>query len=136
LTTDWFSELRPQLKTVNYLAGSHPAAGTADRSSSAATANLPTTGNPAVDSIRRSTELSMMGQTEVLIVPPPAPNPAQGQAGPATGSGGPKQKGHCSEHANLLSEIMFRFAAWVGTQSRAQGFGRLRRWGERCRRLL
>jgi hypothetical protein len=42
-------------------------------------------------------------------------------------------KGHCSEHANLLSEIIFRFAAWVGTQSRAQGFGQLRRWGERCR---
>jgi hypothetical protein len=51
------------------------------RFSSAATANLPTTGNPAVDSIRHSTELSMMRQTEVLIVPPPPPKPANGQAG-------------------------------------------------------
>jgi hypothetical protein len=59
--------------------------------SSAATANLPNTGDPAVDSIRHSTELRVMGQTEVLIVPPPAPKPAQDQAGPDSGSGGPKQ---------------------------------------------
>ena len=58
--------------------------------SSAATANLPTAGDPAVDSIRHSTELGMMDQNEVLIVPPPTPKPAQGQAGPANGSGGPK----------------------------------------------
>jgi len=31
-----------------------------------------------------------MRQAEVLIVPPPAANPAQSQAGPASGSGGPK----------------------------------------------
>jgi hypothetical protein len=60
------------------------------RFSSAATANLPTTGDPAVDSIRHSTELGMMRQTEVLIPPPPPPPPpAQSQAGPANGSGGP-----------------------------------------------
>jgi hypothetical protein len=59
--------------------------------SSAATANLLNTGDPAVDSIRHSTELRVMGQTEVLIVPPPAPKPAQDQAGPDSGSGGPKQ---------------------------------------------
>jgi hypothetical protein len=58
------------------------------RFSSAATANLPTTGDPAVDSIRRSTELGMMRRTEALIVPPPAPPPAQSQAGPSSGSGG------------------------------------------------
>lgn len=58
------------------------------RFSSAATANLPTTGNPAVNSIRRSTELGMMRRTEVLI--PPPPKPAQGQAGQVTGSGVPK----------------------------------------------
>ena len=46
------------------------------RFSSAATANLPTTGNPAVGSIRHSTELGMMRQTEVLIPP------AQSQAKP------------------------------------------------------
>jgi len=57
--------------------------------SAAATANPPTTGDPAVDSIRHSTELRVMGQTEVLIAPPP-PEPAQGQAEPASGSGGPK----------------------------------------------
>ena len=60
------------------------------RFSSAATANLPTTGDPAVGSIRRSTELGMMGKTEALVVPPPAPNPAQSQAAPASGSSGPK----------------------------------------------
>ena len=38
--------------------------------SAAATANLPTTGNPPVNSIRHSTELGMMGRSEVLIVPP------------------------------------------------------------------
>ncbi len=54
--------------------------------SSAATANLPTTGDPAVDSIRHSTEMGMMRRTEVLIPPPP---PAQSQAGPTNGSGGP-----------------------------------------------
>ena len=59
------------------------------RFSSAATANLPATGNPAVDSIRHSTELGMMRQTEVLI-PPPPPKPAQSQAAPVNGSGGPK----------------------------------------------
>jgi hypothetical protein len=59
------------------------------RFSSAATANLPSTGDPAVDSIRRSTELSVIRRTEVLIPPPPPP--AQGQPGPATGSGGPEQ---------------------------------------------
>lgn len=61
------------------------------RFSSAATATLPSTGDPAVDSIRHSTELGMMRQTEVLIPPPPppAPKPAQGQAVPASGSGGP-----------------------------------------------
>jgi hypothetical protein len=53
---------------------------------SAATANLPTTGDPAVDSIRHSTEMVMMRQTEVLIPPPPA----QSQAAPANGRGGPK----------------------------------------------
>jgi hypothetical protein len=58
------------------------------RFSSAATANLPTTGDPAVDSIRHSTELGMMRRTEALIVPPPPP-PAQSQAGPSSGSGGP-----------------------------------------------
>jgi hypothetical protein len=52
------------------------------RFSSAATANLPTTGDPAVDSIRRSTELGMMRKTEVLIPPP--------HAGQVTGSGAPK----------------------------------------------
>jgi len=52
------------------------------RFSSAATANLPTKGDPAVDSIRRSTELGMMRKTEVLIPPP--------QAGQVTGSGTPK----------------------------------------------
>jgi hypothetical protein len=56
------------------------------RFASAATANLPTTGDPAVDSIRHSTEMFMMRQTEVLIPPPPA----QSQAAPANGSGGPK----------------------------------------------
>lgn len=55
------------------------------RFSSAATANLPTTGDPAVDSIRHSTEMGMMRRTEALIPPPPA----QSQAGPANGSGGP-----------------------------------------------
>jgi hypothetical protein len=59
------------------------------RFSSAATANLPSAGDPAVDSIRRSTELDVMRQTEPLIVPPPPP-PAQSQAVPANGSGGPK----------------------------------------------
>jgi hypothetical protein len=59
--------------------------------SSAATANLPTTGDPAVDSIRHSTEMGMMRRTEVLIPPPPPPPPpAQSQAGPSRGSGGPK----------------------------------------------
>ena len=58
------------------------------RFSSAATANLPTTGDPAVDSIRHSTEMSMMRRTEVLIPPPPPP-PPQSQAGPTNGSGGP-----------------------------------------------
>lgn len=58
------------------------------RFSSAATANLPSTGDPAVNSIRHSTELGMMRQTEVLIPPPPPP--AQSQAAPANGSGGPK----------------------------------------------
>jgi hypothetical protein len=58
------------------------------RFSSAATANLPTTGDPAVDSIRHSTEMGMMRRTEVLIPPPPPP--AQSQAGPTNGSGGPK----------------------------------------------
>jgi hypothetical protein len=52
------------------------------RFSSAATANLPATGNQAVDSIRHSSELSMMRQTEALIPPPPPP---------ATGSGVPKR---------------------------------------------
>jgi hypothetical protein len=52
------------------------------RFSSAATAKLPATGNQAIDSIRHSSELSMMRQTEVLIPPPPKP---------ATGSGGPKR---------------------------------------------
>jgi hypothetical protein len=53
------------------------------RFSSAATAKLPSTGNPAVDSIRHSTELGMMRQTEVLIPPPPPPPPpAQSQAKP------------------------------------------------------
>jgi hypothetical protein len=56
--------------------------------SAAATANLPTKGNSPVDSIGHSTELAMMGRTEVLIVPPPAP---QGQAAPAGGSGVPPQ---------------------------------------------
>lgn len=60
------------------------------RFSSAATANLPSTGDPAVNSIRHSTELGMMRQTEVLIPPPPPPPPAQSQAAPANGSGGPK----------------------------------------------
>ena len=46
------------------------------RYSSAATAKLPATGNQAVDSIRHSSELSMMRQTEVLIPPPPPPPPA------------------------------------------------------------
>jgi len=55
------------------------------RFSSAATANLPKPGDPAVDSIRRSTELGMMGKSEALIVPPPAPPPAQ-----SNGNGGPK----------------------------------------------
>jgi hypothetical protein len=58
------------------------------RFSSAATANLPTTGDPAIDSIRHSTEMGMMRRTEVLIPPPPPP-PAQSQAGPTNGSGGP-----------------------------------------------
>lgn len=58
------------------------------RFSSAATANLPTTGDPAVDSIRHSTELGMMRQTEALIPPPPPPPPpAQSQAKPSNGSG-------------------------------------------------
>jgi hypothetical protein len=61
------------------------------RFSSAATANLPSTGDPAVNSIRHSTELGMMRQTEVLIPPPPPPPPpAQSQAAPANGSAGPK----------------------------------------------
>jgi hypothetical protein len=34
------------------------------RFSSAAAANLPTTGDPAVDSIRHSTEMGMMRQTD------------------------------------------------------------------------
>jgi hypothetical protein len=55
------------------------------RFSSAATANLPATGNQAVDSIRHSSELSMMRQTEALIPPPPPPPK------PATGSGVPKR---------------------------------------------
>lgn len=60
------------------------------RFSSAATANLPATGDPAVDSIRHSTEMGMMRRTEVLIPPPPPPpKPAQSQAGPTTGSGAP-----------------------------------------------
>ena len=58
------------------------------RYSSAATANLPSTGDPAVDSIRRSAELDAMRRSEVLIPPPPPP-PAQSQAAPANGSGGP-----------------------------------------------
>ena len=58
------------------------------RFTSAATANLKT-GDPAVDSIRRSTELGMMGKSEALIVPPPPP-PAQSQAAPTGGKGGPK----------------------------------------------
>ena len=37
------------------------------RFSSAATANLPSTGDPAVDSIRRSTEMGVMRRSEVLI---------------------------------------------------------------------
>ena len=54
------------------------------RFSSAATANLPTASDPAVESIRHSSELGMMRQTEVLIPPPPPPpKPAQGQAGQA-----------------------------------------------------
>ena len=53
----------------------------------AATANLPTTGNQPVDSIRRASELGMLGRTETLIVPPP-PTPATDQAG---GSGVPPQ---------------------------------------------
>jgi hypothetical protein len=55
--------------------------------SAAATANL-TTGNPAVDSIRRSTENGMMGRNEDLIPPPPPPPPppAQVQVTPAGGS--------------------------------------------------
>ena len=57
------------------------------RFSSAATANLPTTGNQPVDSIRRASELGMLGRTETLIVPPP-PTPATDQAG---GSGVPPQ---------------------------------------------
>jgi hypothetical protein len=57
------------------------------RFSSAATANLPSTGDPAVDSIRHSTEMGMMRRTEALIPPPPPP--AQSQAVPANGSGGP-----------------------------------------------
>jgi hypothetical protein len=60
------------------------------RFSSAATANLPATGDPAVDSIRHSTEMGMMRRTEVLIPPPPPPPPAQSQAAPTNGSGGPK----------------------------------------------
>ena len=56
------------------------------RYSSAATANLPSTGDPAVDSIRRSTELGAMHRSEVLIPPPP---PVQSQAAPAKGSSGP-----------------------------------------------
>jgi hypothetical protein len=59
------------------------------RFSSAATANLPSTGDPAVDSIRHSTELGMMRRTEALIPPPPPPPPAQSQAVPTNGSGGP-----------------------------------------------
>ena len=51
---------------------------------SAATAKLTTAGNRPVDSIRRSTELNMMGRTEVLIVPPP-PMPAKGHATTAGG---------------------------------------------------
>jgi hypothetical protein len=58
------------------------------RFTSAATKNLQT-GDPAVDSIRRSSELGMMGKTEALIVPPPPP-PAQSQAAPTGGNGGPK----------------------------------------------
>ncbi len=50
--------------------------------SAAATANLPTTGNPPVDSIRHSTELGMMGRSEVLIVPPPALKQAGGSSVP------------------------------------------------------
>ena len=52
--------------------------------SAAATANLPTTGNPPVDSIRRSTELGMMGRSEDLIPPPPPAaraRPGPGHAG-------------------------------------------------------
>ena len=61
------------------------------RFSSAATANLPSTGDPAVESIRHSTELGMMRQSEVLIPPPPPPpRPAQSQVAPANGSGAPK----------------------------------------------
>ena len=61
------------------------------RYSSAATANLPSTGDPAVYSIRRSTELGVMRRSEVLIPPPPPPPPAaQSQAAPANGSGAPK----------------------------------------------
>jgi hypothetical protein len=61
------------------------------RYSSAATANLPTTGDPAVDSIRRSAELDVMRRSEVLIPPPPPPPPpAQSQAGSTNGSGVPK----------------------------------------------
>ena len=59
--------------------------------SAAATANLPTTGNPPVDSIRRSTELGMMGRSEDLIPPPPPPPvPPQVQATPAGGSVQPR----------------------------------------------
>lgn len=61
------------------------------RFSSAATANLPAKGNPAIDSIRHSTELAMMHRTEVLIPPPPPPPPpATSQAGSAKGRGAPK----------------------------------------------
>ena len=54
--------------------------------SASATANL-TTGNPPVDSIRRSTELGMLGRSEDLIPPPPPPPvPPQVQVTPAGGS--------------------------------------------------
>jgi hypothetical protein len=62
------------------------------RFSYAATANLPSTGDPAVGSIRRSTELDVLRLSEVLIPPPPPPPlPAQSQAVPGKGSGGPTQ---------------------------------------------
>jgi hypothetical protein len=57
------------------------------RFSSAATANLPTTGDPAVDSIRHSTEQGMMRRTEALIVPPPPPPPRARPCRPMAAAG-------------------------------------------------